>query len=172
MNRRLLKIHAVLLLSVAWQSARTDDGAVSDARDAAAAFVATQAFVVGRLGRDCLELLGRHESPREFIEAWQQQNAKYYDAAIKYMDVRLRQVADNTGPSDRDGVERAYNNAVAQRGEAAVNSLFQKGAKDEVCKFELTLIDSGRMNMDAIIGSSALPVLKEVEALATWAATR
>ena len=139
------------------------------ARDAAAAFVATQNFIVGRIGRDCLPVMKRSESARDYQAKWQKDNGRYYDAASKYMEQRLAEVGD---PAERDRVEQGYYTSVQQRGMAAVGSLFKGGPEPEVCKYALTLIDGGSMNVDTMAAGVKGNLKTDLDALAAWAAAR
>ena len=135
-------------------------------RDASATFVETQHFIVGRIGRDCLSEIGRTETPLEYQVKWQRDNAKYFDAARKYLATRLTEIEN---PAARDTVERAFYTSAEQTGEAATEQLFKKGAKNEVCKYAITLVDSGSMNIEEFGKAAKLPIMKDVEELATWA---
>lgn len=141
----------------------------SKSRDSSAAFIATQNFIVGRLGRDCLGELGRKETPLEYQKLWQKENAKYFDAATKYMEVRLSQLDD---PEQRDAVERAYYASAERTGEAAVGQQFSKGTKTEVCQYAITLVDTGSMNIEAFVKASKLPVMQDLEELVKWATAK
>lgn len=145
-------------------SAQNNDSVTSESRDAASAYMGTTNFVVGRLGRECLSLLGRPETPKEFVGAWQQRNAKYYSASMKYMVKRLDVALASGGANARDDVARAYGTAVRRNGEGAVADWFSKGSKEDVCKRAVALIDAGAMDV-----SPKVPIYGELEALATWA---
>ncbi len=169
MNRRIRVLSSTLLIALVSVGATADDivgQAGSKSRDSSAAFVATQNFVVGRLGRDCLGDMGRSETPLEYQQKWQKENAKYYDAATKYMEVRLSQLED---PAERDAVERSYYASVQKTGEAAISRQFSNGSKSEVCKYAITLVDSGSMNIEEFGKATKLPIMKDLEELAEWA---
>ena len=132
-------------------------------RDAAAAFVATQAFIVGRLGRDCLPVLKREETPRDYLDKWQKENARYHDAATRYIERRLAEIED---PVERDQTEAAYYQSVQAKGMGAVNALFKKGVNEEVCKYALTLIDGGSMNIEPMATAGKGSLLEDLNGLA------
>lgn len=135
----------------------------SDQRDAVAAFVATQAFIVGRLGRDCLPVLKREESPRDYLGKWQKENARYHDAATRYIERRLAEIED---PVQRDQTEAAYYQSVQAKGMGAVNALFKNGVNEEVCKYALTLIDGGSMNIEPMATAAKGSLLEDLNGLA------
>ncbi len=139
----------------------------SQPRDASATFVETQHFIVGRIGRDCLSEIGRSETPLEYQAKWQRDNARYFDAARKYLAARLTEIEN---PAARDTVERAFYTSAERTGEAATAQLFSKGPKNEICKYAITLVDTGNMNIDEFGKAAKLPIMKDLEELANWAA--
>ena len=138
----------------------------SKSRDASAAFVETQHFIVGRIGRDCLAEIGRTETPLEYQTKWQRDNAKYFHAARKYLAIRLTEIEN---PAARDAVERGFYTSAERTGEAATAQLFSKGAKNEVCKYAITLVDTGSMNIEEFGKATKLPIMKDLEELTNWA---
>ena len=145
-------------------NAQDSDALISESRDAASAFMGTTNFVVGRLGLECLSLLGRPETPKRFVGAWQQRNAKYFSASIKYMGKRLDAALSSGGTVARDSVLREYSSAVKRDGEGSVADWFRKGNKEGTCKRAIALIDTGAMDV-----STKVPIYDELEALASWA---
>ncbi len=166
MNPRT-KIFVTLLAvnALAMSEARADT-VESKPRDASATFVETQHFIVGRIGRDCLSEIGRTETPLEYQAKWQRDNAKYFDAARKYLATRLVEIEN---PDARDAVERAYYASAEKTGEAAVTQLFSRGPKNEVCKYAITLVDTGNMNIEEFGKAAKLPIMKDLDELASWA---
>ncbi|MGE0484960.1 MAG: hypothetical protein AB7Q81_12535 [Gammaproteobacteria bacterium] len=145
-------------------------GVASESRDSSAAFVATQNFIVGRLGRDCLELLGRKESAGEYQQQWQRNNARYHEAAVRYMAARLAEIADE---AERDGIEAAYYDSVNRTGEAAVAQMLGKGEKLESCRHAITIVDAGKMNIDEFVVDTRQPLMAaRLEELVKWAQSR
>lgn len=161
-------LFTLLVLAGPHAGAEPGAGVASEARDAAAAFVGTQNFVVGRLGRDCLALLARPESPAEYQQAWQRANARYYDASTRYMEARLAAIED---AEEQNAVESAYYASVNGRGEAAAAQILRDGADVEVCKRALALIDSGKMNVDEFVEATGQPVRAPLDELLEWAAS-
>jgi len=165
MTRRL----SILLLTLTLAGGvRAQEPAASDearSREASATFVETQHFIVGRIGRDCLTEIGRKETPVEFQTKWQRDNARYFDAARKYLASRLKQIEN---PEARDTMERAYYDSAERTGEAATAQLFSKGPKNDICKYAMTLVDTGSMNIDEFAKASKLPILQDLEDLANW----
>lgn len=168
--KRLLNIACMLAIGSGAALAQTAGGEVAAKnRDAAAAFVATQNFIVGRLGRDCLAQIGRSETPLEYQTKWQTDNAPYYGAATKYMDARLAEIEN---AEERDAVERAYYASVQKTAEAALNRQFSNGSKDDVCKYAMTLVDTGSMNIEEFGKANKLPIMQDLQELVAWSKTK
>ncbi|MCB1748647.1 MAG: hypothetical protein H6977_10200 [Gammaproteobacteria bacterium] len=145
-------------------------GVASESRDSSAAFVATQNFIVGRLGRDCLELLGRKESAAEYQQQWQRNNARYHDAAARYMAARLAEIELD---SERDAIEAAYYDSVNKTGTSAVAQMLDRGDRVENCRVALTLVDAGNMDIDKFVVDTKQPlVAARLEELVKWAQKR
>jgi hypothetical protein len=145
-------------------------GVASEGRDSSAAFVATQNFVVGRIGRDCLELLGRKESAAEYQQQWQRTNARYHDAAARYMAARLAEIDDE---GERDALESAYYDSVNKTGTAAVAQMLDRGEKIENCRYAITIIDAGNMDIDKFVVDTKQPIMAgRLEELVKWAKGR
>ena len=168
--KRYLSIVCIFAIgSGAVMAQSTGSGVASKNRDSSAAFIATQNFIVGRLGRDCLTEMGRSETPLEFQANWQKDNVKYYGAAIKYMDARLAEIED---PEEREAVEGSYYASVQKTAEAAIRRQFSGGTKNDVCKYAMTLIDTGSMNIDEFAKSNKLPIMQDLEELVAWSQSR
>ena len=138
----------------------------SKPRDASATFIETQHFIVGRIGRDCLAEIGRTETPLEYQVKWQRDNARYFGAARKYLATRLTEIEN---PAARDAVERGFYTSAERTGEAATAQLFSKGPKNEVCKYAITLVDTGSMNIEEFGKATKAPIVKDLEELTNWA---
>ena len=158
----LLLVTSLGLASVAI-TAQGAEPVTSESRDAAAAYVGTTNFTVGRIGRDCLALLGRPESPQEFVQAWQGRNAKYYIAHQKYMLKRLDQALVEGGVPARDAVAIAYGSAVRREGDASAARWLQQDGKEKGCSRAVQLVDSGAMDI-----GPKVPIISELDALVTW----
>jgi len=139
-------------------------GATSESRDASTAYLGTANFVVGRVGRDCLALLGRNETPQAFVSAWQQRNAKYLMASQKYMEARLGEAEASGGTEKRNAAMGALTAAVRNGAEATVNSWLNRPEKAEACKRAVALIESGAYDV-----SPTSPMYGELESLVSWA---
>ena len=163
--KKYLLIATLLLPSLAF-SEEAGGGVASQTRDASAAFIATQNYIVGRLGRVCLEELKRSDDPADYLKKWQRDNAKYYDSANKYMDARLKEIPDD---EERDAVQSSYYSAVNSKGEAAVDQVLGRSSKTESCKYAITLIDAGSMNIEDFVKSAKLPIMPNLEELVAWA---
>jgi hypothetical protein len=144
--------------------AQSDQPVATESRDAAAAYIGTNNYMVGRVGRECLALLGRPESPEEFVQSWQRRNAKYFIALQKYMIKRLDRALAEGGTGARDAVASAYGSAVRREGEAIAERWYQQGGKQNGCAKALQLIDTGAMDI-----GPKVPIFHELQALAAWA---
>jgi hypothetical protein len=151
---------AVLLALAAW----AQQPAASESRDAATAYVSTGNFIVGRLANECLALVGRNESPRQFVTQWQQRNARFVMASAKYVEKRLEEAAASGGPEQREAILRELRAAVQSNGESAVRSWLGNGRKEESCMRAITLLDTGALDI-----SPKVPMYPEIEALVRWA---
>ncbi len=138
--------------------------ATSESRDASTAYLGTANFVVGRVGRDCLSLLGRNESPQAFVSAWQQRNGKYLLAMQKYMEARFREAEMAGGVERRNAIVSSLNSAVRSGAEASIKSWLDRPDKEGACKRAVVLIESGSYDV-----SATSPMYGELEALVAWA---
>jgi hypothetical protein len=139
--------------------------AINESRDAATAYVGTGNFIVGRIGRDCLSLLDRKQTPQQFVAAWQQRNARYVLAAAKYMELRLQQAMAHGGAPERDAMLAEITEIARSKAEPLVRSWLGTGTPEEACKKSLELVDAGALDFNA-----GAPMFNELEALAKWAA--
>lgn len=158
--------HAVLLAALlaapGW--AQQPASASSDSRDAASGFISTANFIVGRIGRECLAVVGRGESPQQFVGQWQQRNARYVAASARYMELRLEEVAAAGGAQQREAFLRQLRGAVQGNGEQVVRSWLHHGSREEGCMRAVTLVDTGALDI-----SSRAPMYDQIEALVRWA---
>lgn len=140
------------------------DALESESRNVASAFIGAANFVVGRIGIECLGLLGRLETPREYVNIWQERNAKYYDASTKYIAKKMEAAEATGGVVARDAVLKEYSTIVRKEGEGTIVDWIGKGNKKEGCHRAVMLIDQGILDVNADI-----PVYQDLEALAVWA---
>ena len=166
MSRKKLSLLFLITISQTVAAAGTTDGVASQTRDGAAAFVATQNFVVGRIGRDCLGALDRLETAAEYREKWQEANAKYYEASTKYMEARFEEIED---PIERARVESGYYSSVNGTGDAAADQIMSRGSKKDVCESAIALIDAGRMNIEAFVEVTNQSIKEGLDELVEWA---
>lgn len=138
--------------------------ATSESRDASLAYVGSANFIVGRLGKECLSLLGRTQSPQELVQAWQSRNARYVDAAAKYMEIRLQEAQASGGKAKHDAVLQEVTTVVRSGGEKTVASWLAQGDKAEACRRAISLIEAGGLDIDRRSSMFA-----ELDALAAWA---
>jgi hypothetical protein len=153
-----------LLAPLAWAQQPAPTPATSESRDAAMAYVGTGNFIVGRLARECLAMVGRSETPQEFVAQWQQRNAQYMAASEKYMNKRLEEAVASGGADKREAVLQSMRTAVLSGGEQAVRGMLQNGRREEACMRAISLLDAGALDI-----SPKTPIYPELEALVRWA---
>ena len=161
---RLTVLTLFILAANCVSASEPNSAATSESRDASTAYLGTANFVVGRVGRDCLSLLGRNESPKAFVSAWQQRNGKYLLAMQKYMEARFREAEAAGGVDRRNAIINALNSAVSSNAEATVKSWLDRPDKEGACKRAVGLIESGSYDV-----SATSPMYGELEALVAWA---
>lgn len=162
-RRTLLALSAAATLATLSAHAQ-DGGAASESRDAAAGFMGTTNFSIGRIASECLAVVGRPESPQDYVAVWQRRNATYWLAARKYMIKRLDEALASGGAAKRDSVLAAYAAAVRREGEASAQSWITRGSREEACMRAISLIDAGGLDV-----TRRVPIHDELEALAKWA---
>lgn len=161
---RLTALTLFVLATNCVSASEPNTAAASESRDASTAYLGTANFVVGRVGRDCLFLLGRNESPQSFVSAWQQRNGKYLLAMQSYMGARFREAEAAGGVERRNAIASALNSAVRSSAEATIKSWLDRPDKEGACKRAVTLIESGSYDV-----STTSPMYGELEALVAWA---
>ena len=132
-------------------------------RDAAAVFVAQGSYVVGRVGRECLAMIGRPDTPQQLVGAWQDRNARYVNASAKYLDLRMKEAETAGGQAQREAALAEVRAAVRNAGESSLRALLQ-GRKEDACMRAVTLLDAGAFDIN-----SRQPQFDQLEALARWA---
>ena len=159
-----VSVSAGLLIILLVTSARAqDDGLETESRNVASAFMGAANFVVGRIGIECLPMLGRLETPREYVNIWQERNAKYYTASTRYIAKKM-EAADAIGGSvARDAVLKEYSTIVRKEGEATIFDWIGRGNKREGCQRAVMLIDKGILDVNPEV-----PVYQDLQALAVW----
>jgi hypothetical protein len=160
-HRRLALLPAILLAQAAF--AQQPAPVTSESRDAASAYISTGNYIVARIGDECLALVGRTESPRDFVANWQQRNAPYVTASSKYMEARVAEAQASGGPQRREAVLRELRAAVQSGGQAAMRKLFD-GPREDSCMRAVTLVDAGALDI-----SPKVPIYDQIEALVRWA---
>jgi hypothetical protein len=153
----------VLIILLATSASAQDDALESESRNVASAFMGAANFVVGRIGIECLSMLGRLETPREFVNIWQERNAKYYTASTKYIAKKM-EAADALGGSiARDAVLKDYSTIVRKEGEGIIKDWIGKGNKRDGCHQAVMMIDKGVLDV-----SPEAAIYQDLEALAVW----
>ncbi|MFD0914543.1 hypothetical protein [Methylophilus luteus] len=156
---------ALLLVSFLSSAVHADEGLAleSESRNVASAFVGAANFVVGRIGIECLALLGRLETPREYVNIWQERNSKYYSASTKYIAKKMEAAEASGGAIARDAVLRDYSTIVRKEGEGIIKDWIGQGNKREGCHQAVMMIDKGILDV-----SPDAAVYQDIEALAVW----
>jgi hypothetical protein len=145
-------------------NAQAQERVQSESRDAALGYMGTGNFLVGRIGRDCLSILGRSESPQQFVQSWQGRNAKFVMAAAKYMELRLAEVAASYGEERRNAVLKDMMSRSQAAAEGLLQSWYKSGTKEAVCKRAVEMVDTGRLDV-----SPSVSVFSDLQALVEWA---
>ena len=155
----------LLALAAAHQASLAQPAASSFAtpsRDSAAVFVAMSHFAVGRLGTECLAVIGRTESAKAFADEWKDRNAPFVEASTLYLDKRVEEAGAQGGPERREAAQREIRDVVQASGENLLHTLLQ-GRKEDGCMNAVTLVETGVLDIN-----TKLPQYDEVEALVLW----
>jgi hypothetical protein len=97
MNARLVFPALLFCWTTVAAAAEAFGPVATESRDASAAYILTQNFVIGRTARDCFPILERADTPKSFEAAWQQRNARYMNAAKTYLNRRLAEAESKSG---------------------------------------------------------------------------
>jgi hypothetical protein len=163
--KKIFPITALFMAALFTQQLHAQPNPVaSESRDASLAFLGSFNFAIGRVGSECLVLIGRQETPQAFVFSWQQRNAKYLMAMQKYMQARLGEAEATGGAGKRDAVMGEVNNAVKGSAETMVRNLLGNAEKSDACKRAVALIDGGGYDV-----SQKSPMYGELESLVKWA---
>ena len=165
---RSLQIGVIaLLLSVSAVQAQEATSVISEEREAALGYITTTNFLIGRVGRDCLGILGRKESAQDFVRNWQTRNVSYVSASAKYLEIRLNEVLANDGAERRDAVLREMQSTTRANVDGMLQKWFHNDSREKVCQRVVGLVETGRFDV-----SPSTPVFKELQALVIWAQGR
>jgi hypothetical protein len=122
----------------------------TEGRNAAAAFIGTQNFMIGRMSRECQPVLEKPEAwVKEPVTAWQSRNSRYWRANLNYMTKQLDAALAKGGASVRDRVVAAYSSAVHKDGAGAVDDWFNKskGSRQEACERFFSFLTEGKFDI-------------------------
>ena len=160
-----MKRLALLLLCAVSSAAfaQVEEVVASESRDAAAGYIGTMNYIVGKIGQECLALLGRSETPQQFVAAWQQRNLKYVLPLAKYMKLRIAEAYAEGGAEKRDALVREVASAANANGSTTVRSWLETSDRSAACKRVVAMVESGEMDI-----TSKAPVFSEIEALREW----
>lgn len=156
-----------LLLILLTDKARAQDTDVleSDARNIASAFVGAAHYVVGRVGIECLGLLGRLETPREYVNIWQERNAKYYQASTKYVVKKMEAAFASGGNVAKNAVLKEYSSIVRKEAEGTLADWIGQGNKKDGCQRAVMMIDRGILDV-----TPEVPIYQDLQSLVDWSA--
>ena len=84
------------------------------------------------------------------------------------MTARLDEVGN---AEEREAVENGYYSSIEKTGEKAAAQLLKQGPTVDACKYALTLVDGGSMNMEQMAGGTSGQVQRDLNALVDWAKT-
>ena len=157
---RLKTLFLAVACAATAAGAQQPGSASTPERDAAAVYIAQANFIVSRLATECLSVLGRAESPKNYVAGWQDRNASFVAASARYLDQRVQEA----GADQADAVRAAFRKAVTDNGESALRGLLQ-GHREEGCMQGITLVDTGALDIN-----SKQPQYGQLEALVRWAA--
>jgi hypothetical protein len=161
---RISNVLLILLCALSTSAfSQSKERVASESRDAAVGYIGTMNFIVGRIGRDCLTVLERTETPQQFAGSWQQRNAKYIVAVEKYMQRRLDEALAEGGEKKRDAVLRDVTSVASTNGEATVRSWLESGDKQTACKRAVLLVDNEAMDI-----TLRSPMFSDIQALLDW----
>jgi len=155
---------SIVLALAAHQAARAQQASAfaTPARDSAAVFVAMSHFAVGRLGSECLAVVGRAESPKAFADAWKDRNAPFVAASTKYLSRRVDEAGAQGGLQRREAAQAEIRQVIQASGENLLRTLLQ-GRKEDGCMNAVTLVETGVLDIN-----TKLPQYSEVESLLLW----
>lgn len=164
MNARHVFATLLFCSATAAAAAEAFGPVATESRDASAAYILTQNFVIGRTARDCFPILERADSPKSFEAAWQQRNAPYMAAAKTYLKRRLAEAESKAGRAGMQSVVAALNAAIAQNGGGAVADMIEKDDKQAACRKVIGLMEGGAFDID-----QRSPMFGEIQALLNYA---
>jgi hypothetical protein len=162
MRARVLMSFLLALAASQAGMAQPASSFATPSRDSAAMFVAMSHFAVGRLGSECLAVVGRAESGKAFADAWKDRNAPFVAASVKYLDKRVEEAGAQGGPQRREAAQREIREVVQASGENLLRTLLQ-GRKEDGCMNAITLVETGVLDVNV-----KLPQYNELEALVLW----
>lgn len=164
MNLPAFAAIALLFSSASVAASQPAGTAKSESRDASVANIGGANFVVGRVARDCLSLVGSSEAPKAFVFRWQVRNTKYILASEKYLGARMAEDEAAGGVAKRNASMDELMALARRGGEGAVNVWLDRPDKLQACKVAIAIIESGAYDI-----SPKLPMYEEHERLVQWA---
>jgi hypothetical protein len=153
MNARLVFPALLFCWTTVAAAAEAFGPVATESRDASAAYILTQNFVIGRTARDCFPLLERADTPKSFEAAWQQRNARYMNAAKTYLNRRLAEAESKSGSAGMQRVVAALSAA-----------MIGKDDKQAACRKVIGLMEAGAFDID-----QRSPMFGEIQALLNYA---
>lgn len=135
--------------------------------DSALGHYLTQQYLVDGIARHCFAILGRTESPEDYVEAWQQRNRRYVEAADQYMNRRLEDALAEGGPDRREAFQNSLTSSAQAKAQGTLQISFVFGSKAQSCQALDSLVDAGRFDI-----TSTSPSFNDIEPLVQWAASQ
>ena len=135
--------------------------------DSALAHYLTQEYLVDGIARHCLAILGRTELPQDYVEAWQQRNRTYVEAADQYMKRRLEDALAEGGSDRREAFQNNLTSTAQAKAQGTLQFSFVFGNKVQNCQPWVSLVDAG--GFDITLTS---PSFDDIEPIAQWAASQ
>lgn len=136
--------------------------------DTALGYYFQQYYHVDGVARHCLAILGRTESPQDYVEAWQQRNRKYVAAADQYLNRRLEDMSAEAGPDRAEDFRNTLTSTAQSKAQGTIQIVYAfVGGKTLGCKPMVSLVDAGEHDI-----KPTSPSFYEFEPLARWAASQ
>ncbi|MDH0864534.1 hypothetical protein [Mitsuaria sp. GD03876] len=139
-------------------------GVGTESRDAAMGAIGTANFVIGRIGRECLALLKRSDTPQAFVAAWKQRNQSFADASVHYFDKRLTEAEAEGGNARKEAVMREFSAAVQRNGATTVQNMLDRPDREAACSRAVQMVEMGAFDFNP-----TMPMFDELQALVAWA---
>ena len=133
----------------------------TEPHNAAAAFISTLHFMVGRMGRDCAGPLSKAESfPKEVVAGWDGRNGEYYEASTLYAGNVMSYYERTRGKDFAAAAMNEFSSSVQGQGAAVAQDMLSVPDKRAACTTFLARLDAGGFDITA-----SRPFFKELTEL-------